>query len=225
MNPHKSLLVALLFIAINASAQLPTFDSLIIGSFKQGGAVNCASVSVIKLAIAHYGIAHVFKTVDTSINKFTIKLRNDSIVELTKDELAIMANYNKFVPLNDAKTYLAAQFIYAVMAKNKYQLNPLKYNSIESAATHKNWLGKIHYLLAADTEDNFIYLGLNNQFKKINIDEAGNYSQIIITNSKHSAYSTKGYYDEFGKPVLNSVFPSNHGHRAMNDDFNYILIN
>lgn len=223
------LLVAFLIQPFQKSiAQSTETDTLIIGAFKQGGpgsgAANCASISVIKLAITEYGIEKVFQKVDTADDKYVVQLRNGKTIELTKDEEKAMKEVNKFENPKDERIYTMAMFCYAVMTKNKWMRYPGDYNSITEAAIKKRFWRKDIYLLAENTEDNLLYLGLDKSYKKIKSSEINNYPKAIITNPYHSAYSSNGFYDEYGAPLKILDFPAQHKHTALNPDMNYVLI-
>jgi hypothetical protein len=217
----QSILCCLLIAAACTAKAQPSIDTAIVASFRQGAAGNCASVSVIKLAMTHYGIDHVFLRVDSLANSYAVYLRDGSQLDLTRVEYQTMLGLNKFLLLQNPKAYHAAQFMYAVMAKKKYLLGG--HASITSAASYKKWF-TTHYLLAQNTVDNIDYLGLKNSFKVVDKSEITRHTQIIITSPKHSAYSSLGYYDEFGEAIPNENFTGHHGGKELNQRMHYVLI-
>ncbi len=194
-----------------------TASSIIMTSFHQGGATNCASISAIKLAIGKFGINNVLKEIKPTQTGFHVTLRDDSKFDLSASEIARMGKLNYFIAGSNKEIFEYAQFLYAVMAKRKMQINDL--GSIQRAATHRIFF----HQLSMDTEENLHFLGLSNFVKKINRADVENYDQIIITNSKHSVFSSKGIYDKFGTPTAVSLFEKNHGNSPINLNDNYIL--
>lgn len=186
-------------------------------SFHQGGATNCASISAIKLAIGKFGVNHVLKEVQTTQTGFHIILRDDAAIDLSTSEINRMSRLNYFIAGSDKEVFEYAKFLYAVMAKRKMQIKGI--GKIERAATHKIF----YHQLSMDTEENLHFLGLSNLVKKINRSDIESYDQIIITNCRHSVFSSKGIYDKFGTPTAVSLFEKNHGNSPINLDDNYIL--
>lgn len=212
-----------LFFACSVASFSQTSETEIIKSFKQGGAGNCASISVIKLAIAHYGIDHVFFNVEHKNNNYHILMRDSVIVDLSDTDLQTMESLNYFVKKENESIYKYAKFLYAVMAKRRKDTE--KFKSIERAATYYKWgwIKTTNHLLEQDTEVNLEYLGLKKSFRKINKADIDQYAKIVITSGKHSAFSTKGSYDEYGDPTPNTDFAKNHANAPINENYNYIL--
>src|SRR5882762_2167957 len=76
-------------------------QSLVLNSFKQGPQKedgNCASVAVIKLAIAEYGVGKVFNAItrDSIQPYFSVRLRNDTMIRLTAEEVAYTIKASDF---------------------------------------------------------------------------------------------------------------------------------
>jgi hypothetical protein len=223
-------LIALSLYTFIGYSQTPAVHTNMITCFSQGHAgsraTNCASISVIKLAIAKYGINGVFLRIETLPGKYVIHLRNGQQTDLSADELAVMDNLNKFYFVLDSDTVKAARLMYAVMAKNKFLQHPENFRDLTAAASEKaGWL--LHhytiYQLVTDTWENFKLLGIDtSKIKKIDKSVAKNYPDNIITSLKHSAYASFGTYDEYGEPRSLPEFSDLH--REQHKDLNYILL-
>lgn len=194
-----------------------TDSSVIMTSFYQGGATNCASISAIKLAVGKFGINNVLKEVKTTPTGYHIILKDDSELDLSTSELSRMSKLNYFIAGSDKEIFEYSQFLYAVMAKRKQLV--YRMGTIQRAATHRIF----YHQLSMDTEENLHFLGLSGFVKKINRTDVENHDQIIITNSRHSVFSSKGIYDKFGTPTPVSLFEKNHGNSPINLNDNYIL--
>jgi hypothetical protein len=190
--------------------QLSHTDSVIIEAFKQsigaGAAGNCASISVIKLAISNFGIDGIFKRIDSSANGYSVVLRNDKVITLSPQEVLAVSPYDRFDTGNNVPMLNKAKFAYAVMAKNKQMMQPDKYSDIVSAV--KDDQGNL--LLFEDTEKNFELIGLGNLWVKVDLAHINDFDKIIITNIKHSAYSSMGFFDQYGTIISNALFVRKH---------------
>lgn len=209
--------LSLLFLtSINIKGQA-VGDSVIIQAFKQGRAGNCASVSVIKAAIATFGFSSIFEKIDTFSDSYHIHFRDGDTLILFKNEESVMANLDKFdtvehntkMPKNDSIILSQAKFLYAVMAKNSCRLNG--YKTIKKAATHGAFS---HKWLAKDTKDNIVLLGLKDNYKEIPVNKGAPdvLNKVIVCNNKHSAFCSDGKYDEYGKLCNIEQFKNLHKH-------------
>lgn len=212
------------FLVLNLTTFSQINEMDLLKSFKQGGAGNCASISVIKLAIAYYGIDKVFLNVEYLNNNYHILMRDSVVIDLSATELQTMESLNYFVSKDNERVYTYAKFLYAAMAKRRQNIE--KFKSIERAATYYKWgwIRTTNHLLEQDTEVNLEYLGLKHVFKQINKKDIEKYEKIVVTSAKHSAFSTKGVYDEFGDPTPNNNFSKNHANAPINENDNYLLV-
>jgi len=108
-------------VKVNAQTfqQSYTYSTTVIRAFHQGheGDFNCASIALIKCAIATFGSDNVFKAVTKENDVYKITLRNGETVILSKQELDTATARNGF-KLDDNQNMLnQANLIYAVMAK------------------------------------------------------------------------------------------------------------
>lgn len=186
-------------------------DSVMIQAFSQARspdvAGNCASISVIKLAIRRYGKDGVFLNVDSLATEYNVKLRDGKAIVLTKNELNSIRGLDKFVYLQNPQIYKAALFIYGVMAKNRLltQPNPGYYKTIYDVAYDRG-----NYQLIPDTVPNFQLLGIEQDLVKLGFDDANTTSGVITCSDVHSTYAGKGYYDEYGTFELFANFRQKH---------------
>ena len=184
-------------------------DSVIFKSFKQDStAGNCASISVIKSAIQTFGIDNVLKSCKQNDSGYLITLRNDSTLFLSLVDEKIVNNLDRIkCDSKDSTFYKKAKFYYAVMAKNNMLLHYNTSSTIIDATMHDS----IVYL-QRDTEKNIQLLGLDNNFKNIltKIDSINYIPNIIITNFKHSVYSSLGQFDQYGVNMDNCEFIKKH---------------
>lgn len=219
-NRYLLLMLGILYFANPARSQhFP--DSVIVKAFWQGAEVpgagntavtNCASISVIKGAIQFFGLDSVVRSSYRNNAGYTVTLRSGKIIDITDDELASMRQIDGFMFTEaDNPILVKARFYYAVMAKHKQLLNPGVYPSIESAASYR--LHGVRFCqLIADTKENIRLLGIEancrNQlsFRVNPLQLQG----IILTNKRHSAYSSFGRYDEYGNFISNDQFVPNH---------------
>jgi hypothetical protein len=187
-------------------------DNRIIESFAQSGeGRNCASISVIKLAIRRYGLEHVFSKVDSSTTGFQVTLQDGKTVSLSRKELGDVSKFADFRLVKDVDTYKAAKFMYAVMAKNKFLTDndslPNTWPSLTSIVNQRN---KYH-LLDEDTDNNFTHLGLeNNYVGELPIEDAYSKPSVIVASCYHSAFGGAGHYDEYGDVESTDNFARNH---------------
>jgi len=106
----KRLYLYIIFLAcFCAYSQLPS--SHIMTSFHQGAATNCASISVIKLAIGRFGINNVLKELKTTQNGFHIILKDNSEIDLSTSEMLRMNKLNYFIVGTDKEIFDYAQFL------------------------------------------------------------------------------------------------------------------
>lgn len=111
---------------IQSSAQISPKDSLLVKSFYQGAnAGNCASISVIKLAIAKYGADHVLKSIQYLPTGYSVQLQNDVVIMLSKMEEGTISHLDKFQLGTSCDILQKAKFMYAIMAKNKMLIDKL----------------------------------------------------------------------------------------------------
>lgn len=247
MNAYRIALVLLLshFAAFAQSSNLPDhLDSLMVRCFSQANlqsheyAGNCASISVIKLAMRRYGRENVLLHVDSLETGYDVQLRDGTRFTLSKAELASMAGLDKFVPGTDPRFCKSARFIYAVMAKNRLlMLDPIWYSTAKCKLDNINWqpssansakyktvrdvacdmsTGRhpaCQFELITDTKANFCLLGLSGEVVTTTINPkqfATTTSGVIVTSERHSAYCGKGFYDEYGTMLSISEFRSQH---------------
>ena len=216
--------LALLLVKGIAQAQ-PQRETVLIESFKQGNAGNCASISVIKLAIDKYGENGVLQKLDSTATDYLITLRDGTQLILTKEEWHSFTRnmLDQFVLLKNPAIFKEAKFLYAIMAKNKFLIDnnahPGTHISLADAAVLKDKRGRVVKsrqgnttpLLAQDTGINFQYLGLGKKCETLDLSLADTTPSIILTNIKHSAYGGMSYYDQEGKVCAISSFTTIHG--------------
>lgn len=175
-------------------------DSIIVSSFRQGEAGNCASISVIKSAIQTFGLNGVLKSCIRKETGYDIVLRNRDSLFLSFSDIDLVASVDHFkCDLTfDSTIYNKSRFYYAVM--NKYYMKTHLENllPISQITIHNDGI-----YLDMNTENNFMLLGLNNNFRDISnkLKSINKYSNVIITSLFHSAYSCYGYFDQYGKPA------------------------
>lgn len=173
----------------------------LITSFHQGAAGNCASIAVIKLAMSSYGWDRVFVHQDTILNNnYHIKFRNGDTISLSKEEEKRINLLDLFVEGTNLQVYQQAKFVFAVLAKRKFKMEHL--SGIEKAASNLNGGENLG---AADL---FPLLGLSPV--ALGIDSLASQDQIIVTSFFHAAFSSKGFYDEYGTKAMLSEFKNNH---------------
>lgn len=172
----------------------------IISAFYQGATGNCAAIAVIKTTIAVFKDRKVYKK-DPADSTIYI-LNNSDSVKLTANDRKVLALKDKFVLGTDIDIYNKAKFLYALIVANKRSKAELRYKSLENAADALN--GKE----AQTARDIIPLLGLKPLDHELY--EAAFQEHVIVTNYYHAAFSSRGYYDEYGTKTLVSDLKSNH---------------
>ena len=85
---------ALVFI-LSGNARALNKDSLIVSSFIQGKANNCASIALIKAAMLKYGYKNMF-ILSSNGNQYHVTLKDGTILDLTEDERKLGEKLAKF---------------------------------------------------------------------------------------------------------------------------------
>jgi hypothetical protein len=202
-----SLLVILLLMGGAAFAQP---SSPLFSAFKQGivktqekKAGNCASVAIIKAAIGTYGVGKVFQQ-QLGKNGLAVVLRDGAPVSLTPAELEMASAASAFVPGDTAQKELKeifnyAQLCFAVLVKRYQGLTEPAIGSYSKAIADING--------GYRTEEIYKLLGL----KVLPLEENPSYqtlsthANLLIWNTAHAVYYSKGYYDESGNRFPTAV--------------------
>lgn len=85
--------IFILFITIPCFSQTSDFE--VVNLFYQGKANNCASIALIKAAMSKYGYKNIFQ-VTKNDNKYSIKLKDNTELTISKDEYDLAKKYSKF---------------------------------------------------------------------------------------------------------------------------------
>jgi hypothetical protein len=191
-----------------AAADERTDAMAMVTAFHQGEAGNCASISVIKLAVFAYGYPNVFAQLarDGLHKSTTFTLRDGKEVSVTDDEVASLATLANFEHGASAEVLQNAQTMYAVMAKNKCNADS-HCREVTSAITQPDGY------LEMSTEENFKWLGLERQFvseQRVDFATLKSEKAYVVTNAKHSAFAYAGEYDEHGIPTVVEEFRQHH---------------
>ncbi len=182
----------------------PITANQIISAFKQGDAGNCASISVIKLALFQYGFEATLQPV-AQADGYSVTLMDGTNMQLTTAEIQSVAAVSDFANIQDATIADQAQLTYAVMVKNKFQQ--------DGGATLTDVIDSTDHFLDMDTTKNFGYLGLGAKYDSLNnfdTNYLGNLAAYILTNFKHSAFAFGPNYDEHGTSTPITSFVNNH---------------
>lgn len=187
----------------NAPAGSPDVTpAKLITAFYQGRAGNCAAIAVIKTAMAVFGTTGVYK--DDPADPSKKHLHNGKDVILTSGDLDKLGQLDKFVPGTDNAIYQQAKVLYAIIVIQKFDGGHGGYGSLEAAAEALNG-GE------GQTAKNIIpLLGLTATAPDIDIDKIAKEEHLIVTSYYHAAFSSLGYYDEYGSKTLVSDFKENH---------------
>ncbi len=178
----------------------------ILGSFAQGGAGNCASISVIKLALYEYGFDGTFSQVGSDAGPF--RLRDGTDVVVTDADVRTVAEIAAFeTPPLDADLEEQAYRMLAVMAKHKCKENG-------GCATVADAFDRHDHFLDESTQQNFHWLGLDHQAvaggPPADLHMLAGVDGYVVTNAKHSAFGFDGVYDEHGHPLPVQSFEEKH---------------
>lgn len=184
-----------LFIMINVQVNAQE-NKEIFNAFKQGvvkGGGNCVSIALIKAGFSKYGFDSLFLETKKEDSLYTILLRDGTIVKLGEVELK-QASEKAGFKLKDSTRFSIqfksfAEFCFAVICKRAESIN--KHDSYNAAIDDVNngYTTKISNKL----------LGL--KFKKIRPYRASkikSMEHLIVYNTVHAVYASKGYYDEVG---------------------------
>ena len=174
----------------------------VISAFRQGhsGDFNCASVAVIKCAIATFGISNIFKSIIESPNAYSVVLRNGDSVGLDKSELALAKTMNGFLLLSNKAIFDTAQFMYAVMAKNAAIAAKTAQNAGERSVYTTDFKKNLELLHdEASTTNLPILLGLEFDYIKWRSRETT--KSFVFFNGYHAVYGTMGKFDDYGEPA------------------------
>lgn len=181
-------LLILTSVSLYAQQTNPLFNAFKQGSVDGGG--NCASIALIKASISKYGIDSVFLDIKTENENYSVLLRSNEIIQLTKEEFNIVKLQNGF-ELKDSteeaiQIYNFAQFCFAVMIKKNQAIEKISFSKSISDLND-----------GYDTKLVNQLLGL--KFKKIKPKKASKLSDLnhlVIYNTYHAVYADLGIYDE-----------------------------
>lgn len=162
-----------------------------------GGGGNCASVALIKAAIATFGFDNIFKSIiiDEINNRYLIDLKNDdkTVYSLSFSDYEFAAEKSAFelyTKDSTSKDILEfAKFCFAVMA----EIKRLDYRYNNKYSRGVNDLNK-----GESAEYIYEYLGLEIvKVENISIEYLSVQKNIILWNAPHAVFSSEGNYDEF----------------------------
>lgn len=188
-----------IFISQMVSAQVfintYDYDTTVIGTFRQGKNedYNCASIAVIKCAIAKFGPDHVFKSITDNGVEYSIVLRNGEKMSLTKDELTMAIKMNGFLYIKNQDIFDKANFLYAVMVKRAV-------NRPESIFSSCTSFQKAIIFLHGDTggvdaRNLLSLLGYKQGYAKHKRSIS-----YIFENGYHAVFATDRQFDNYGSP-------------------------
>lgn len=193
----------------NPGPNLPFTPDDMVTAFKQGIAGNCASIAVIKSAILHYkkNCENIYVSALVEFDgTVKVKLRDGGgLLTITKSERKEAEEASAFVLGTNKEVFDEARLVFAILCKKK-QLTKSG-SSIQAAAKALNGGERLDYNTIIDL------LCLKAYLKDITTtqpSEFARYNNLIIGNKYHAAFSSNGYYDEYGTKTLVSEFSDNH---------------
>jgi hypothetical protein len=166
----------------------------VFNAFKQGyvdGGGNCASIAIIKTAVATFGVNKVFLLKTNTENGFAFTLRDGTVVTISNLEIKTAIDSANFVQKNTDENAVRikgyADTCFAVMCKH---LQNMTISSTFTAAID-------------DLNDGYntptIDKVLGVKFRPIEPHRANKiegFKNMVITNPYHAIYASEGYYDE-----------------------------
>ena len=171
-----------------------TYDTTVIGAFHQGSNYdyNCASIALIKCAIATFGINNVFKSKIENANDYTIILLNEDTVSLSKQELDSATRRSGFVKDDNQAIFNQANFIYAVMAKRAVKFSGDDY-SFSNCTDFDEALAVFHNGFTVTYLPALLGLG------QVKVKHKRELSY-IFANGYHAVFASKKVFDNYGSP-------------------------
>lgn len=163
-----------------------------------GGGGNCASVAVIKSAIATFGF-NVFRSiiVDQPGQRYLIDLRDDDdstySVSFANYEFASERSAFALTGTDEISSdiYEFAKFCFSVMAEVKR----LTFRRRQSYVRSVNDLNK-----GESAEDIFEFLGVSaSQINDLSLRNLSKIKNLVVWNKPHAVFCSEGNYDEFFK--------------------------
>lgn len=213
--------------------QTPEYSRKVLFAFKQGAQNNCAAISVIKAAIATFGMDDnngVF-TSDTqkADGSHDVVLRNGSKVSVTKEQISQASQLAKLtIPLDDThpgdpQMLAKANLLYAVMAEHATALtNESLFLDATSYARSVQRLSDPGRNSDVEPE----LLGLS--CREFGLNDTSKLAY-VHANYYHAAFASLADYDQDGKDLsIDPAFQKIHHafrHNGENERENFILIN
>lgn len=191
--------------------------STVIEAFYQHGANNCATLGIIKLAIATYQIDGVFKSVNKNVaeGSYVVTLRNDKIIEITADELLRWGKASGFTLNQEAERQISERILeFAILCFAVV----IKYNMTQDGLSEKESLYEINgkginsdyaYLILGLAEADIEFLTPNNNGTLHPADYA-THTAYLLYNNNHCVMATKDKFDEYGKLYSVNDFVKKH---------------
>jgi hypothetical protein len=195
-------------------------DSILLSSFYQGSANNCASVALIKAAMLKYGYKNIYK-LNIQNNGYQIKFRDSTLLTVTEAERAMAANYSDFDTSGRTSTlgterdsvlfYLYMS--YACIAK--YIQNYGYYLCEEQGNYHEppvgTFLGALQFITDQSfcTDNCFRYLGLkikDNEVKDFTSQSDISAPGIILYSHAHAVVCFDNQIDCHGEWIPASTY-------------------
>lgn len=189
----------------------------IISAFYQNNRNNCATIGIIKLAIAIYGFDNVFRHSEYNNHEslHIITLRNNVSVAITTEELKRYTSLSGFTlnsnadPSISSKILNFANLCFAVIVKYNIQVNGFSelkcLHEINTSGINSDYA----YRNLGYSDNEIEFLLPNNKGTKDPNDYL--YSPAyLLYNNNHCVMATYGYYDEYGEPTPIRDFVPNH---------------
>jgi hypothetical protein len=194
MNRIKKIALAIIFILFVFNIHGQEINTKIFNAFKQASVTeggNCVSIALIKAAYSKYGDNGIFKSVEKRTDVYTVVMRDNSIISFSQEELGIVTERANF-KLKDSTDFSIrfkeyAEFCYTAMCKKNQILEG--YKKFNMAITDLN----------NGYNTKFVNRLLGLKFKKIKPHRASKINKLehlVIYNTYHAVYASKGYYDE-----------------------------
>ncbi|MGQ7856634.1 hypothetical protein ACUN24_20545 [Pedobacter sp. WC2501] len=170
-----------------------------------GGGGNCASVALVKVAIASYGLDGVFRSigVDYTNERYLVGLRDGQVNTLSFEDYRTgveKSAFEAFAQGGDAGAILEfGRFCFAVMAEVKRTMYGWgRYQRAINDLNKSEGADEVHRLLGLPAT----------QVADVSIAALSRMQHVLVWNRYHAVYSSGGYYDEFFHGVDGKALPS-----------------
>jgi hypothetical protein len=188
----------------------------ILGAFYQQGKNNCATIGIIKLAMATFGMDHLFKTIAEDANGSTnVTLKNNVTITISAQELAKLSKESGFTlnegddEQNKKQILRFAHLCFCVVVKYYMQIEEIDLTQALREINVKGINSDYAYLNLGFTADDVKFLTEENEGTRDASIYIGNEAYLLYNNN-HCVMASFDVYDSYGEIEEVSSFAKSH---------------